>query len=435
MIRGASASRGSVLRSRRPQDTPRNFMHENRETSGMPTGNEHSRPAGEGDSHEARMYVPEESDSGIVLMNHLNKDGKPLAENEEGRPLIKENTHQLRTRPTQSGARVSQRLASVRQAEDRLAPLSEIRAVCANECTYGSVRGAISNGRPYRERLRTVARSPNDGAFFMIERLGSRATRFAIDAQVAIVGLYLAYLVRYDGMIPKEYQRQLLLLLTPVGIGYVVVQLLFGIHKHKWRYVSFGDTVRICEAYATFSAVLFCLRVASPSLWPYGLFRIPMGVIAMQFMFSLSGAIAVRGLRRFVDQRTLKNPDVDGCRRVLLVGAGIHGVALANVMAHNARICVVGFLDDDRQKIGSVIASFPVLGPISTLAQVIDEYKVDEVLICLSAAAQKKLKLEMSSNDSVWTRIFPTVGEILSAEAELMTFSQIPAVLKCAAWL
>jgi len=49
-------------------------------------------------------------------MNHLNKDGKPLAENEEGRPLIKENTSQPNTHPTQSGARVSQGLAGVRKA-------------------------------------------------------------------------------------------------------------------------------------------------------------------------------------------------------------------------------------------------------------------------------------------------------------------------------
>ena len=49
-------------------------------------------------------------------MNHLNKDGKPLAENEEGRPLIKENTRWLNTHPTQSGARVSQGLAGVRKA-------------------------------------------------------------------------------------------------------------------------------------------------------------------------------------------------------------------------------------------------------------------------------------------------------------------------------
>ena len=49
-------------------------------------------------------------------MNHLNKDGKPLAEGEEGRPLVKENTHQSRTHSTQSEARVSQGLAGVRKA-------------------------------------------------------------------------------------------------------------------------------------------------------------------------------------------------------------------------------------------------------------------------------------------------------------------------------
>ena len=49
-------------------------------------------------------------------MNHLNKDGKPWAENEEGRPLIKENTRLPNTHPTPSGARVSQGLAGVRKA-------------------------------------------------------------------------------------------------------------------------------------------------------------------------------------------------------------------------------------------------------------------------------------------------------------------------------
>ena len=50
------------------------------------------------------MYVCEESDSGIVPMNHSNKDGNTSAESEEGRLLIKENTFHLGTFPTQSGA-------------------------------------------------------------------------------------------------------------------------------------------------------------------------------------------------------------------------------------------------------------------------------------------------------------------------------------------
>jgi hypothetical protein len=61
-------------------------MHENRDTwSGG-----HDRSAGEGNSHTSRVHVSELSDSGTVPMNHSNKDGKPLAESEEGRTLIKE---------------------------------------------------------------------------------------------------------------------------------------------------------------------------------------------------------------------------------------------------------------------------------------------------------------------------------------------------------
>ena len=60
------------------------------------------------------MYVAEESDSGRVPMNHSNKVEQSMAESEEGRPLIAENTPQPHTRPTQSGTRVSQgRLAGV----------------------------------------------------------------------------------------------------------------------------------------------------------------------------------------------------------------------------------------------------------------------------------------------------------------------------------
>ena len=99
-----SASPRSVRRSRRPQNTPKNFLHENRETSEAPAVEPDSRSAGEGESHTARMYVPEESDSGIVPMNHSYNDGGPSAESEEGRLLIKENTFPSATYPTLSGS-------------------------------------------------------------------------------------------------------------------------------------------------------------------------------------------------------------------------------------------------------------------------------------------------------------------------------------------
>jgi hypothetical protein len=49
------------------------------------------------------MHVTEESDSGIVPMNHSNKIEQSMAESEEERTLIEENTYQAGTRPTQCG--------------------------------------------------------------------------------------------------------------------------------------------------------------------------------------------------------------------------------------------------------------------------------------------------------------------------------------------
>ena len=107
MDRDASASNCTVQRSRRPHSTPRNFMHENRETSKTPAVQTDGRSVGEGLGRTARAHVPEESDRGIVPMNHSNKDGVPSAESEEGRLRIKENTsHSTRTRH-RAGLRVS----------------------------------------------------------------------------------------------------------------------------------------------------------------------------------------------------------------------------------------------------------------------------------------------------------------------------------------
>ena len=151
MGRDDSASSCSVRRSRRPQTRL--------ETSYTRTGRPRrcllpdfgGRRAGEGSGRTARMHVPEESDSGIVPMNHSNQDGTSLAESEEGRLLIKENTLPSGTYPTLSGLRVSHGWASVRTSGTLGRDSSAIRAACANERSCGSVRGAINNGRPYRD--------------------------------------------------------------------------------------------------------------------------------------------------------------------------------------------------------------------------------------------------------------------------------------------
>ena len=63
-----------------------------------------------------RRLARKRASSDPTPMNPSNKDRRPLAESEEGRPSIKENAGQPHTYPTQSGKGVSQGLAGVRKA-------------------------------------------------------------------------------------------------------------------------------------------------------------------------------------------------------------------------------------------------------------------------------------------------------------------------------
>jgi hypothetical protein len=62
-----------------------------------------------------------------------------------------EHFHSTRTRQ-RAGVRVFHGWASVRTSSRLGRYSSAIRAACANERSCGSVRGAISDGRPYRDR-------------------------------------------------------------------------------------------------------------------------------------------------------------------------------------------------------------------------------------------------------------------------------------------
>jgi hypothetical protein len=91
-------------------------MHGNRETSGASEPETAADRREKAESRTARMHAPEESDRGVVPKNRPNNPAPAGAESEEGRPRIKENASPTHTPPTQSGERVSQGLAGVRQA-------------------------------------------------------------------------------------------------------------------------------------------------------------------------------------------------------------------------------------------------------------------------------------------------------------------------------
>jgi len=95
------------------------------------------------------MYGHEKSRSAIVAGKPTNKAERSAAEPVERRAGTKGNAGQQRTRRAQYRISVSKMLARIRQHIVAVDTQGGNRM--RESCTYGSVRGALSNERPYRD--------------------------------------------------------------------------------------------------------------------------------------------------------------------------------------------------------------------------------------------------------------------------------------------
>src|SRR3981189_230455 len=95
------------------------------------------------------MHGRGKSDFAIVAVKPANNAERSAAEPVEPRAESRGNAGQQDTLRTQCRASVSQALDRIRQA---FAVVTRGGSRMRESCMYGSVRGAPSNGRPYRDR-------------------------------------------------------------------------------------------------------------------------------------------------------------------------------------------------------------------------------------------------------------------------------------------
>jgi len=112
-------------------------------------------PHREGEEPKPMMHGRGKSDSAIVAVKPANKAEQSAAEPVEPRAETKRNAGQHNTHRTPSRASVTQGLERIRQTakETSGSPSgTQGRSRMRESRTYGSVRGALGNERPYRER-------------------------------------------------------------------------------------------------------------------------------------------------------------------------------------------------------------------------------------------------------------------------------------------
>ncbi len=77
-------------------------------------------------------------------------------------------------------------------------------------------------------------------------------------------------------------------------------------------------------------------------------------------------------------------------RRVLIVGAGKAGLTLAQVYcaANPKPFTLIGFIDDNPQKLNQLFEGYPVIGASQELLALIDEYRVSDVVVAITGEVQ-----------------------------------------------
>ena len=77
-------------------------------------------------------------------------------------------------------------------------------------------------------------------------------------------------------------------------------------------------------------------------------------------------------------------------RRMMIIGAGKAGQTLAELYHSlgTRSFNIVGFIDDDEQKVGKVIEGFPVLGTSARLVDLIDAYRISDLAVAINGEVQ-----------------------------------------------
>lgn len=202
-----------------------------------------------------------------------------------------------------------------------------------------------------------------------------QAATVAIDLVLIVVAYYAAYLLRFEGGI--EAHRDVLLgTLGPVLVIELSALALSGVYRGVWRYTSIPELLRLLRGVtAGVGAVTLYLLFATGF---QGLSRAVFVLDWMLLVLLLSGTrLSFRLLAE------LLSPARPGFRRVLIYGAGDGGELTLRELRNNAALGrqPVGFLDDDRSKVGRRIHDVPVLGGIDLVEALLVQHEVGEVIV------------------------------------------------------
>ncbi len=269
---------------------------------------------------------------------------------------------------------------------------------------------------------------------------GSSILILFVDLAILTICYYFAHLIRFDFDLPQwAGQRFTETLMYVLGFKFVCFYF-FDIYRGMWRYTGLKDLFDIVKA-VSLATTLIIVSI----LYVTRFERVSRSVFLIDWGLTVMGLSSVRIFTRicfeeFTEDISLKSIGFalkkifskklgqDG-RRMIIVGAGDCGQRICREFKENPYVKshVIGFLDDDKSKIGRKIHGVSVLNGIDNLEHTIRSKSVDEVIIAIPNASAPRMRqiVSLCRQANVEFKTVPDMGELIDGKISISAIREV----------
>ncbi|AQP53100.1 polysaccharide biosynthesis protein [Vagococcus penaei] len=239
------------------------------------------------------------------------------------------------------------------------------------------------------------------------------AVLMSVDSLIIIFSAMLSYI--FIESYATVSLRFVLYQVVVSWVAYIVLGSVLNVFNRINRYTGLNAIISI---FTTLTIVLAFELVIFVMLDVFNT-EVLVAQIVSSYFLSLALIIGSRIIWRvIVDQSPWARENISVKKKmenVLILGAGDGGELLFNALRKHQQQCkIVGFLDDDPNKVGMVLGGKKVLGTFGALPELVSDYEVDKLIVAIPSMTAKQYErlLDITNPLDVELSSMPSIEEL-----------------------
>ncbi len=245
----------------------------------------------------------------------------------------------------------------------------------------------------------------------------------AADILIVIMSFLFAMIIKDEFIFIKVNYSELLMELPFIIVFYAVTFELLGMYKSLWRHASVEEVLRggLANLIANNAAYILLLVI--------GFYHFNYALYIIAFLIGSLGTIGMRLSYRLYRYYVSRNGSFHGKIRTLIIGAGNAGVMLIDEIYQNDNFNknIVGFLDDDKSKVGLNVRGFPILGTIDDVVKIAKFERIHTIIIAIPSLNFHETRelLNKVENTGCKIKLMPPFFEMVGSKQDMYDIRDI----------